>query len=186
MKNKIEQFPKNKSIDKAKLSDEMKALRANIYIEKYKGGIRCRCCAFLQKKEEFYIKDKETGRRNTKCRDCCLKDGGTIEIGKRRLSKILFDKNIRVCSICKTPKSLTEFPKKAGSKGGISNSCLICTKKIFHDITIKYKAKETTVKCYVCKLPFKKGNGEIKRTAVHYCSRECYFKSDLIIKNILK
>lgn len=128
----LEQFPKNKDI--VKLSDEQKTLRANTKQYTYGKTHKCRCCGKELKIKEFYVKDKHTGRRSTKCRDCELKDKGIVEIGRVRYSKIIFKKGFRRCSICKDTKPLSDFFKNATQYGGYSNNCIDCNNKAVSEL----------------------------------------------------
>lgn len=187
MKYKIEQFPKFRPDSERQLNGYQIIIRNNQKKYVYEKTKSCSVCGVIQDSEkEFYIKDSETGRKSKYCRDCSLRKQGTLNIGKKRVENILYDKGIRKCTLCETTMPLSDFPKKTNAKGGKSNSCIDCTKKTFNDMKFKYHAKTTKLKCYVCNEQFEKKNGEIKRSKIHYCSRECYQKSDLLINNIVK
>lgn len=132
MKYVIEQYPKNKDFDFSKMSIDQSALRLKSVKKIYEYGkeIKCRTCGKTHETKEYYVKDKETGRRATKCRDCELKARGVIEIGKLRFSLTIADKGFRRCSVCKEIKPLTEYKKNKGQYLGISNSCYDCSNRL--------------------------------------------------------
>lgn len=124
---KLEQFPKNKEINN--LSTQQLVIRAK---KKYEYGEEkaCNCCGKDQPIAEFYIKDKATGRRANKCRDCQMKDEDVVEIGKYRFSKKIMDKGFRRCSVCKDTKPITSFYKSKHQYKGYSNICYCCQDRL--------------------------------------------------------
>lgn len=127
MANIINQFPKNKRIHNEKLSADQISLRIKAkHSDFYAESKRCKICQFKQPITEFYIHNKETGRRNARCRDCILKQMGVIEIGKVRFSEAIFDKGFRRCSVCKDIKPLGYYDKNGKYKGNISPTCKEC------------------------------------------------------------
>ena len=132
MKFTIEQYPKNKDFDFNKLSIEQQGLRLKSVEKKYEYGktMKCKVCGKKQDIDEFYIKDKQTGRRNTRCRDCQMRAEGVIEIGKTRFSLKIANKGFRRCSVCKDIKPLSEYKKSKGKYLGISNNCYACSDKL--------------------------------------------------------
>lgn len=139
MKYVIEQYPKNKDFDFSKMSIDQKALRLNAVKKTYKYGkeIKCKYCGKKHATEEYYIKDKETGRRATRCRDCQMKQAGVIEIGKLRFAVKIADKGFRRCCVCKEIKPLTEYKKNKGQYLGISNNCYYCANKLHSEFVKK-------------------------------------------------
>lgn len=139
-KYSIEQYPSNKKIQHKLLSDDQINLRYNSH-KKYKYGKKKKCkkCGTIQDITEYYIKDKNTGRRSNKCRDCELKDRGIIEVGKQRFAYKIYDKGFRRCSVCKDIKSLDQFPKHKKQYGGISNTCSLCQSLLYKEYIIKDK-----------------------------------------------
>jgi hypothetical protein len=99
----------------------------------------CNKCFKKQPIAEFYIKDKNTGRRNLSCRDCQMKQAGVVEIGKQRFANEIEDKGFRRCTVCKDIKPLTEFTKNKGQKNGISNTCYHCNHKLHNEFLMKQK-----------------------------------------------
>lgn len=142
MKYTIEQYPKNKDFDFSKMSIDQKTLRLNSIKKKYeyRDEIKCLSCGKVQEIKEYYIKDKEIGRRSKKCRDYELKASGVVEVGKQRFSIKIADKGFRRCSICKEIKPLTEYTKNAKQYLGISNNCYNCANKL-HSKFIKNQQK---------------------------------------------
>jgi len=127
MKYKIEQWPKNKVLSIKDLGEYQIELRENGRKYVYKKERTCRCCAFKQSIQEFYIKDKKTNRRSTKCRDCELKDRGVLNIGKLRFADHLFDKGFRVCGICSETKVISDFSKNKSGPRGYQSYCFKCS-----------------------------------------------------------
>ncbi|WP_339889823.1 hypothetical protein [uncultured Flavobacterium sp.] len=123
----INNFPKNINTNYSNLSLEQilirKNVKENIYLEKY----RCRTCSNELSIDEFYIKDKNTGRRATKCRDCQMKDNGILEIGKKRFSDNIFTKGFKKCSNCKEIKKINKFHKNKNLLGGFASICKLCS-----------------------------------------------------------
>jgi len=130
MKYAIEQYPKNKDTDAKMLSTEMKLIRAKQKYYTYGKTYKCRCCGKKLPIKEFYVKDKHTGRRSTKCRDCELKQREILEVGKLRFAMRIFKKHFRRCSVCKNIKPLTEYANNKKQYGGYSNTCTECSYKL--------------------------------------------------------
>ncbi len=135
----IEQFPKNKDI--SNLSNEQNELRQTQKKFVYKDKFTCIQCGKTQHISEFYIKDKFTGRRGKRCRDCQIKNAGVIEVGKQRFAVKIFKKGFRRCSVCKKIKPITAFSKSKLSFGGYSNNCYNCSNE-FHAKYIRKQLKE--------------------------------------------
>ncbi len=110
------------------LSAEMKLIRAKQKRFTYGKSYKCKCCRKELKIKEFYVKDKHTGRRSTKCRDCQMLGMGVVEIGRLRFAKDLFKKHFRRCSVCKNIKPLTEYAHDKSSYGGYANNCKECNR----------------------------------------------------------
>jgi len=90
---------------------------------------QCRTCGLKQEEQEFYIKDRKTGRRATQCRDCEILKKGAKEVGKTRNALKLFEKGWRKCLNCKLTKPLSQFPPNQARYGRIDNRCHLCRKK---------------------------------------------------------
>ena len=140
-KYSIEQFPKNKSIDISMLNEYQIGIRNNQKQYVYTKEKTCNTCGIKQPISEYYIRDRETGRRNNKCRDCCLKAQGVVEIGKQRFAFKIFDKGFRRCSVCKEIKPLDLFTKNKSQYEGISNNCYECARNL-HDIFVQKSKAE--------------------------------------------
>lgn len=136
MKYELNKFPKNKKTDLKELSENQIIVRNNLKIYVYKKSKTCNKCFFKQPINEFYVKNKETGRRSNSCRDCQMKNDGVVELGKQRFSDVIFKKGFRRCSACKNIKPLNDFTKNRSNAGGIANTCYKCSKKL-HDDYIK-------------------------------------------------
>ena len=95
----LEQFPKNKDIESSKLSAAQLKLRANATQQSLlpEESRVCKACGKKLPITEFYVRDKVTGLRQIRCRDCILKSEGVIELGKLRFAKKLFDKGFKQC-----------------------------------------------------------------------------------------
>lgn len=137
----IEQFPKNKTINASKLNEYQIDIRNNQKKYIYAKEKTCNTCGNKQSINEYYIRDRKTGRRNNKCRDCCLKSQGVLEIGKQRFADKIYNKGFRRCSVCKDIKPLDLFTKNKHQHGGISNNCYECAKKL-HDEFVQKSKKE--------------------------------------------
>lgn len=138
----IEQYPKNKTIDFSQLS--LDQIRVRVKAKKkytYGNEIRCNTCGYNQPTEEYYIRNKVTGKRNPRCRDCVMKQMGVIEIGKQRFSNRIADKGLRRCSICKDIKPLTEYTGSKKSYLGKSNTCYECSRKLLLEFTKNRRLK---------------------------------------------
>lgn len=179
----INQFPKNKDIDVTKLNEYQIIIRNNKRTYAYKKEKTCNKCFKKQPIEEFYIKDKSTGRRNLYCRDCQMKRGGVIEIGKQRFANIIEDKGFRRCSVCKEIKPLSKFKKHKAQKNGISNTCYECS-NILHQKYLKKQTKQVGnfyVKQYaLSKYGLRISNDEIEkyRTEIIRNRKHKYFIED--------
>jgi hypothetical protein len=139
MKYIIEQYPKNKIFDLTKLSIHQIFLRQNTKLRIYKEEKICNTCLIKQPINEFYIKDRETGRRSNMCRDCQLKQAGIIEVGKLRFAAAILKKGFRRCSVCKDIKPITAYTKSISGYGGYSNNCYECSNKLHSKFLIKQK-----------------------------------------------
>jgi len=155
MKYIIEQYPKNKIFDITKLSVHQIVVRQNTKLRIYGKEKVCKRCLFNQSINEFYIKDKETGRRSNICRDCQLKQAGVIEVGKTRFAMSIMKKGFRRCSVCKDIKPITAFTKCVNRYKGYSNNCYECSNKI-HGEYIK-KQSEKVGYFYVRQYGIRKG-----------------------------
>ena len=120
------QYPSFKDINPEELSNDQILIRSNRKQFTYDKTIKCRSCGKELPITEFWLKDKKTGRRSTKCRDCSLRDQGVVEIGKTRFAMKVFEKNFRRCSVCKNLMPLTEFSHDKNRYGGYSNNCKTC------------------------------------------------------------
>lgn len=139
MKYTIEQYPKNKDFEVSKLSEYQIYVRNNQ--RKYKYG-ETKTCSKCHKKlpiKEFYIKDKETGRRCGYCRDCQMREADIIEIGKVRFAKDILKKGFRRCSVCKEIKPLTAYSKSVAGYEGYSSNCYECSNRLHSDFLQKQK-----------------------------------------------
>ena len=130
MKYLIEQYPKFKDFDNSRLSEYQIYIRRNQKKHKYGKTKVCTKCHKKLAIEEFYVKDKNTGRRSNCCRDCQMKESGVLEIGKCRFSDKIMKKGFRRCSVCKEIKPLTEFSKQKNVYGEHSRLCLKCSHKL--------------------------------------------------------
>jgi hypothetical protein len=155
MKYSINQYPKNKPIDYSKLNEYQIIIRNNQKKYVYGQEKTCNTCFVTQSIDEFYVKDKETGRRANKCRDCRLKEEGVVEIGKLRFSEKLLNKGFRRCSVCKEIKPLNKFTKLKNHYGGHSNNCYECQKKLTHEFV--KNQRENIGDFYVRQYGLKKG-----------------------------
>ncbi len=108
----------------------------------YGESFMCKKCGEEQPIKEFYLVDKDTGRRSTSCRNCKIKMAGCIEVGKYRYAVKLFHKGFRRCLECKITKPLTDFCKNKSSFGGYSNTCRDCSTKVHCDFIDKKKFQE--------------------------------------------
>jgi len=127
----INQYPKFRKDEDRKLSGYQIIIRKNQRVYIYDKAVICNQCHHKLDVNEFYIKDRATGRRNSKCRDCQMRNDGVVEIGKTRFAKNIAEKGFRRCSICKEIKSLSlDFPKNKSDYKGISNNCKSCGFKL--------------------------------------------------------
>ncbi len=126
-KYNIEQFPKNKNIDTSKLNEYQIIIRHGAKMYDYGKAKTCNRCFKKQSIEEFYLQNKNTGRRSLSCRDCQMKRAGVLEIGKGRFSKKILAKGFRRCTICKNTKPLTEYNRsKRPESNGYLFTCKPC------------------------------------------------------------
>lgn len=132
----IEQFPKNRE-SKNKLSIEQHKIR-NKAVKINEKSFCCSKCGKEQPIKEFYIKDKNTGRRSKSCRDCQMQQMQVIEIGKLRFAEKILRKGFRRCSCCKNIKPITEYTKSKNSYGGLLNSCKVCN----YELSRKFITKQ--------------------------------------------
>lgn len=134
----LEQYPKNKDFDISKLNEYHIFIRNNLTKYEQVKTKRCNKCQKELPVEEFYIKDKHKKRRSSYCRDCQLKEAGTIEIGKSRYAKKILNKGFRRCSVCKDIKPLASFSKSITGYNGYSNNCYECSNRLLK----KYREKQ--------------------------------------------
>ena len=185
---KIEYYPKFKNQDKSKLGGHQITLRNKSKKYIYKEEKTCNKCFKLQPIKEFYIKNKQTGRRNLSCRDCQMKKAGVLEIGKQRFADQIESKGFRRCTLCKNIKPLTEFTKNKGQKNGISNSCYNCANYRHHEflITQRENVGDFYVKQYCIRVhgfsprtkkEIEKFRNEIieKRKPLYFCDNKSFF-----------
>ena len=133
----IEQFPKNKNDSSRDLSEDQKKIRNNAKKYYYGEEITCNKCHKAQHIQEFYITNKNTGRRKKSCRDCQMKEAEVVEIGKSRFSKKILDKGFRRCSVCKEIKPLTEYAYAKTKFGGHTSNCKKCNAYAVSKLQIK-------------------------------------------------
>lgn len=126
MKYSINQYPKNKEIQDSKFSKSQKEIRDNQDVIDSKDKKVCKSCNKEQSINEFWYKDKKTGRRSNKCRDCCLRDAGVVEIGRVRFAKKILEKGFRRCTLCKNIKLLSDFGSNKSKFNGVDNICIVC------------------------------------------------------------
>jgi len=129
----LEQFPKNKDIGRSKLSAAQLKLRAKATPQS-PSAEETRVCIICGKKlpiTEFYVRDKVTGVRRIRCKDCVLKSEGVIELGKIRFANRLFDKGFKKCGMCKSIKPLSEFREDKKHSNGYISVCHECIQKRF-------------------------------------------------------
>lgn len=139
MQYTIEQYPKNKDFDFSKLNEYQIFIRNNKKIYKYKENKTCSKCFKELPINEFYVKDKETGRRCSYCRDCQMIEADIIEIGKVRYAKDILKKGFRRCSVCKETKPLTAYSKSITGYEGYSNNCYECSNRLHGEYLQKQK-----------------------------------------------
>lgn len=141
MKYAIDQYPKNKDFDVSKLNEYQIYIRNNQKKYKYGKTKTCSKCFKELPIKEFYIKDKETGRRCNYCRDCQMREADIIEIGKLRFAKDILKKGFRRCSVCKEIKPLTAYSKSVAGFEGYSNNCYECSKRLHGEFMQKQKTE---------------------------------------------
>ncbi|NWJ53051.1 MAG: hypothetical protein HXX14_19535 [Bacteroidetes bacterium] len=127
----LEQFPKNKDIGSSKLSAAQLKLRAKATPQSLSAEETrvCKICGKKQPITEFYVRDKVTGARRIRCKDCVLKSEGVIELGKIRFANKLFDKGFKKCGICKSIKPLSEFREDQNQSNRHITICYECNQK---------------------------------------------------------
>lgn len=135
----LEQFPKNKDI--TSLSVEQLTIRKSVKEYTYKDKKTCKTCNKELSITEFYVADKNTGRRHKKCRDCKMKSQGIVEIGKTRFALKIMEKGFRRCSICKETKHISAYRKSKTSYKGYGNNCYDCAHRL-HVAFIKKQQAE--------------------------------------------
>lgn len=91
--------------------------------------ITCKVCNVTKDTSNFYIKDKNTGRRSGKCKICEAKEAGIKNIGKLSISKEHLKNGKRKCCDCKILKPMTDFVKNKSVKSGYSSVCYDCSKE---------------------------------------------------------
>jgi len=91
--------------------------------------ITCKACNITKDAINFYIKDKNSGRRSGKCKLCEAKQAGIKNIGKLSVSKEHLDNGKRKCCDCKIVKPITDFVKNKSVKSGHSSVCYDCSKE---------------------------------------------------------
>lgn len=134
----INQLPSNKDIDEDLLSYDQKEIRNNAKkIYHYGDEMQCNCCGKILPIDEFYVKDRHTGRRSKKCKDCQMKQMGVIELGKQRYADKILSKGFRRCSVCKEIKPLYKFTKSKTGYGGYANNCYSCSQSLHHKYIIE-------------------------------------------------
>lgn len=138
-KYKLNQFPKNKTIDVTKLNEYQIVIRNNQRKYIYGKTKTCNTCFEKQSIKEFYIRCKDSGRRNNKCRDCQMKQAGVVEIGKQRFADEILKKGFRRCSVCKDIKPLNMFSRYKDNYGGYSNNCYECSNRLHNDYVKKQR-----------------------------------------------
>jgi hypothetical protein len=137
----VEQFPKNK--DYRELSEEQKLIRKNAKKYYYGEEMTCNKCHKVQSINEFYIRNKLTGRRRLSCRDCQMKSIGVLDIGAVRFSKKILEKGFRRCSVCKDIKPITEYAKDKKRYAGYTNNCKSCNSLAVSRLQIEGKVNLT-------------------------------------------
>lgn len=105
----------------------------------YRNNLICIDCKCKKTINDFNIKDKNTGRRYTACKECQAKREGVKNFGLLTIAKELFDKGLRKCSTCKVIKELNKFSKNKTSSGGHSHNCYECEKKITRKYIIEQR-----------------------------------------------
>jgi len=187
----IEQYPKNKGIDDAKLSIDQRLIRTNKKKYKYGANYTCVQCCREQPIKEFYIKDKETGRRDRTCRDCRMKNSGVVEIGKQRFSDLIGKKGFRRCSVCKNIKPLNEYAKQKGNYLGHASNCKECNSKAVKELQIR--GRKNITDWYVREYGKRKGIIEFDKPIIDELRKEIiesrqpkYFLDGMEFGNIME
>jgi len=168
MKRDIEQWPKNKDFTHDMLSAEQIYWRKDVVKKQYTYGEskRCKNCGKEQPICEFYVKDKSTGRRSNKCRDCEIKAAGVVEIGRNRFAKKILKKKFRKCSICKNIMPIFDFiPSKNKYDYGFTHTCKECNHKLHKEFINKQWVK---VGDFICRQYAKRVYGINKLDADGY------------------
>lgn len=91
--------------------------------------IACKICGIKKGLNDYYLKDRKTGRISTQCKKCFITSMGVKEPGKYELSIKLFKDGLRKCSFCKVIKNLSEFTKAKNEYGGYAHECYECSQK---------------------------------------------------------
>lgn len=170
MKYSIEQYPKNKDTDAKMLSAEMKLVRAKHKHYTYGKTFKCKCCGKTLRIKEFYVKDKHTGRRSTKCRDCVMRQSGIVEIGRVRFAKDIFKKHFRRCSVCKNIKPLTEYAHDKNRYGGYANNCKECNSAAVAEL--QQRGKKTISDWYVREYGKRSGLSKFDKPTINKLRKE--------------
>lgn len=98
-------------------------VKVNVNSEKQ----RCTKCHKNQFLIEFYLRDKTSGKRQSTCRTCSLKNSGVLSLGLRRVHIHLLEYKKRRCRVCKLIKNLeTDFYKLSKNKTGFGIICIPC------------------------------------------------------------
>jgi len=178
----IEKFPKNKKEDSNLLSREQKLIRlkSTKKVYTYGGTLQCKRCTTVLPITEFYVANKETGRRHTTCRDCKLKAAGVLEVGKLRFAKKILTKGFRRCSICKNIQPIINFCNSKYGSYGKSNTCRACSYTMSREFIIKHKSNlKPEPKYFFNDLKF-----FTKESFANYIAAEYNLKPDTVLKRI--
>ncbi len=127
---RIKQWSTSTRINWDSLSEEQKQLRREAQIV-LNGETRiCNQCFKEQEITEYWWSDKKKGKRQPKCRDCCLRNKGIVEVGKVRHALVVLDKGFRKCCDCKRVLPMHEnFHRNENEFGGYSHICITCADK---------------------------------------------------------
>jgi len=105
----------------------------------YRDNLICIDCKCKKTIDDFHIKEKKTGRIDTACKECIAKRDGVKNFGLLTISKELFNKGFRKCSICKDVKELEKFSKNKTSSGGYSHNCYECQTQLTKKYVIEQR-----------------------------------------------
>lgn len=173
MSYSLNQYPKNKIIKLDSLNEYQVEIRNNLKHYIYKDYKTCNKCFIKQPIDEFYVKDKKTGRRSNGCRDCQLKSVGVVEIGKLRFADEILKKDFKNCSVCKNIKPLIQFRNNKGRRKGKDNVCIECSRYLGY----KYYKEKNGID--VSKKDYKKHKYFIDNRSFKYKSELCrYIKKE--------